>query len=304
MDRDRRPDDRRRTGAVVGMLLLASLTVITLDARPSGDSPVDPLRAGTSAVLGPMESGLSTVTAPVAAIPRYFGDVSALRERTDELEAENARLRSRLHTGDNSRNRVRELDRLLGISERGELSMVPARVVSFGPAQSFSRTATIDAGTRDGVRNDMTVVNGQGLVGRVLTAGRDTSTVLLVVDAKSVVGGRLGRSQELGFLTGDGRIGDDGRLSLELVDAVAKPRTGDTVVTWGSENDAPYVAGVPIGEVTQVRSSPRQLSQTAVVRPYVDFSSLDLVGVVVGTGQAKVEQRTIRAGSEVAGGPQ
>ncbi|MPZ95781.1 MAG: rod shape-determining protein MreC, partial [Propionibacteriales bacterium] len=95
--------------------------------------------------------------------------------------------------------------------------------------------------------------------------------------------GRLGSSLELGFLNGDGDIGYDGRLSLELVDDVREPGKGDTVVTWGSRDDAPYVAGVPIGTVTQVRSSPRQLSKTAVVEPFVDFSALDLVGVVVGT---------------------
>ena len=53
------------------------------------------------------------------------------------------------------------------------------------------------------------------------------------------------------------------------------------VVTWGSRNGAPYVAGIPIGEVTAVQSSPRQLSAQATIAPYVDFTSLDLVGVVV-----------------------
>ncbi len=53
------------------------------------------------------------------------------------------------------------------------------------------------------------------------------------------------------------------------------------MLTWGSGPGGPYVAGIPIGQVTAVRSRPRDQSQTAEVQPFVDFSALDLVGVVV-----------------------
>ena len=84
--------------------------------------------------------------------------------------------------------------------------------------------------------------------------------MLLVVDADSVVGGRLGSSMEVGFLRGRGGLGDDGRLDLDLVDDTGSPAEDDTVVTWGSEGGAPYVAGIPIGRVTAstaARARPR-----------------------------------------------
>jgi rod shape-determining protein MreC len=118
--------------------------------------------------------------------------------------------------------------------------------------------------------------------------------VLLIVDGKSTVGGRLGDSMELGFLDGDSDVSGAGRLRLSLVDHTVSPRVGDSVVTWGSEHGAPYVPGVPIGVVTGVRSSPAELTQTAEVKPYVDFSSLDAVAVVTGT---KHSQPTQHAGS-------
>jgi len=116
-----------------------------------------------------------------------------------------------------------------------------------------------------------------------VSAAAFTSTVLLIIDADSVVGGRLASSLELGFLDGDGSLSADATLSMSLVDKDAVPQTGDTVVSWGSRNDAPYVPAVPIGRVLSVQRSPRELSATATVQPYVDFSSLDIVGVVVGT---------------------
>ncbi len=106
----------------------------------------------------------------------------------------------------------------------------------------------------------MTVLNNDGLVGRVVRADRSTATVLLLVDQDSVVGGRLGSSMEVGSLDGRGSVGDDARLDLDLVDAGASAAEGDAVVTWGSKNGAPYVAGVPIGRVDSVSQPPRASS--------------------------------------------
>ena len=121
-------------------------------------------------------------------------------------------------------------------------------------------------------------------VGGVVSAGRTSATVLLIIDPDSTVGARVGDTMDMGFLRGRGVVGDEGRLDLELVDRTAVPARDDAVVTWGSDGGAPYVSGVPIGRVTKVYSSLRETSQRVVVDPYVDFGALDVVGVVVPTG--------------------
>ncbi|RYU13088.1 rod shape-determining protein MreC [Nocardioides iriomotensis] len=274
------PQQRPRR-AVVVLLLLAGLTVITLDARGGDDSPVDPLRSAVGAVVGPVETGTSAVLRPVIGVPGFFRTTGGLRDEVARLEAENAQLRGRLATSEVDRNRAAELDGLLAGAKDTGYAVVPARVVAMGPAQSFSRAVTIDAGTSSGISPDMTVINNDGLVGRVIRAERSTATVLLVVDQESVVGGRIGSTMEVGFLRGRGEQGDDARLDLDLADQSVTPARRDVLVTWGSRNGAPYVAGIPIGRVTDVRSSPGSLSAQAVIKPFVDFTSLDLVGVVV-----------------------
>jgi rod shape-determining protein MreC len=72
-----------------------------------------------------------------------------------------------------------------------------------------------------------------------------------------------------------------GLLTLDLVDQSTTPLKGDTVITWGDGRAAPYVSGLPIGEVTDSFESVRDSSQTVRIKPYVDFGSLDVVGVVV-----------------------
>jgi rod shape-determining protein MreC len=289
-----RDQHQRPSRGLLVLLLLASFTFITLDVRGGEDSPVDPLRSVAGAVFGPVEEVTASVARPFAAIPEFFTTNGTLRAEVEQLRAENAGLRGQLATSDVARNRAAELDGLLRTAGDTGYALVPARVVAVGPAQSFSRTVTIDAGTSSGVRADMTVLNDRGLVGRVIRADRTTATVLLVVDRESVVGGRLGSNMEVGFLRGRGDLGESGRLDLDLVDNAVTPTRDDVLVTWGSENGAPYVAGIPIGRVTSVFSSPRQLSKRAVIEPFADFSSLDLVGVVV-RGDTKGDRAVINA---------
>lgn len=276
------------------LLLLACFTLITLDVRGGDDSPVEPLRSAAGALFGPVEEATATVVRPFRAVPEFFRTTGSLRDDLDRVEAENSSLRGELATTVVDRNRAAELDGLLQGADNTGYALVPTRVIAMGPAQSFSRTVTIDAGTTSGVYADMTVLNNDGLVGRVIRADRGTATVLLIVDAESVVGGRLGSSMEVGFLRGRGAMGDDGRLALDLIDNAVTPAKDDILVTWGSKNGAPYVASVPIGRVTSVYSSPRQLSKQAVIEPLVDFSSLDLVGVVV-SADAKSDRAIINA---------
>ena len=292
---------RRPSRAVLVLLLLASFTLITLDARGGDDSPLDPLRSAVGTVLGPVENGTAAAVRPFKAVPEFFHTTGGLRDDVARLEAENSQLKGQLAGTSVERNRAAELDGLLATSKTTGYALVPARVVAMGPAQSFSRTVTIDAGTTSGITADMTVLNNDGLVGRVVRADRSTATVLLLVDQDSVVGGRLGSSMEVGFLRGRGAVGDDARLDLDLVDANASATEDDVLVTWGSRNGAPYVAGVPIGRVAAVSSTPRQQSTQAVIEPYVDFTALDLVGVVVDR-DTKSDRAVIRAGRAETGG--
>ena len=277
---------RQRSGTstrvVVGVVLAASVAVVTVDAAGGDDgSPVDPLRSAVAGVVGPVEATTARATRPLGAALAYFSSNRDLREEVATLSAQNSQLRSQAEQVPLDRNRLAELDGLTRTANETGYALVAARVVGMGPMQSFSRTVTIDAGTSSGLRRDMTVLNNDGLVGRVTSVTRSTATVLLIVDTDSVVGGRLGSNLEIGFLRGRGVTTERGRLDLDLVDNSVTPGQGDVVVTWGSQGGKPYVAGIPIGTVESVYSTPRELAKRAVIDPYVDFTSLDVVGVVV-----------------------
>lgn len=292
-------DQQRPSRSLLVALGLASATLMTLDLTAGGRA-LEPVRGVVADVVGPAQAGGSALVRPVLGLPDLLRTHSSLRSEVAELEEENTALRAELGSAAFQANRLAAYDDLTAAAKDLGYSLVPSRVVGWGPAQSFTDTVTIDAGTAAGVQPDMTVVSGAGLVGRVVSAGRTTATVLLITDPASTVGARVGDTMDMGFLRGRGVIGDEGRLDLELVDRTAVPARADSIVTWGSDGGAPYVSGVPIGRVTQVFSSLRETSQRVVVDPYVDFGSLDVVGVVVPTGTTS-DRAVIGADGELGG---
>lgn len=260
---------------MLAVLILVSLTLITVDVRGGDDGPMAGLRSFAGSVFGPVQQAAAVVVSPVQDFVERVSEGD--QERLDRLERENAELLTQLRTTELARARAQELDDLLRVAGIGQYTIVPAQVIAIGAAQDFAWAVTIDAGSRDGITADMTVLNGDGLVGRVKTVSLTTATVLLAIDPTSSVGARLEETLELGVATGRG----DEPMELQVLDPQTPLAEGDRIVTFGSAGGTPFVPGVPIGTVRAVSSTPGSLVRVAAVEPFVNFSALDLVGVVV-----------------------
>lgn len=269
--------DTRESRLLLVLLIAIAFALITVDIRGGEESPVDGARRAAATVFGPVENGVAAAVDPVGNAIGAVRDSGTRHNRIAELEQQNTALKTRLGSDDRNRNRVRELDRMLKKSAAGQYGIKGAEVIAIGAAQGFSWTVTIDAGSNDGIKRDMTVINGDGLVGRVTTVGPDTATVLLANDPDFTVGTRMEKTDELGFATGQGSR----PLSVQFLNGKAKVKKGDRLVTFGSSKDKPFVPGVPVGEVVRVDPSGGGLTRTVYVRPYVGFTKLDIVGVVV-----------------------
>ncbi len=271
--------DNRRTRLVLGVLLLVALALITLDFRDGGASPARNVGAD---IFGPIERVTDDITNPVSSLFDSITGGPSAQGTIANLQRENDQLRSELSAAQLSKSESRQLSQLLRI-DAGAYRIVGATVIAAGG--DYSDTVTLNAGSSDGIKPDETVLNGSGFVGTVTQVSLDTCTVVLASDASSVVGVQIvgsGVTGEIGQVTGTGKsMSASGMLRLTLFDANAVLQPGQEVVTYASVNDRPYVPGVPVGTVVSVSSSAGGLEQTALVRPFVTFTSLGVVGVVV-----------------------
>jgi rod shape-determining protein MreC len=294
---------RGQRRAVV-LLLLVCAVLITVDHR--GDT-LTGARSAARSVVDPMQRGVAAAVAPVG---RFFGGLDDLRDsrgRIDELERQNGELRRRLREGELTASRAEQLRRLSLLAGQGQFPVVPATVTGFGPSLGFEWTVTVDAGSRDGVRPDQTVVAAEGLVGRVKRVTAGSAVIVLAIDPDSSAGVRIAGGGQLGVASGNGL----GPLTFTPLDPQTQVKIGDRLVT-GPYGGSTYAPGIPVGEVTAVSGDPGAPAREATVRPYVGFAALDLVGVVLASPRTDPRDRllptpaaspTPTAGTGVGGAP-
>ena len=271
---------RRNTKQRVALaaLLAATATIVTLDFRQNPGGPIRRIQDLAVSVVAPLQDGLSRVFRPV-------GDFLSGLSQIGDLRKDNARLERELDELRAEQRRVpeilRENERLNELLKQKDWTKGPslgARVIGVGPSNQ-EWTAFLDKGSSDGLKEGMAVVSSEGLVGRIVLVDNSYSKVLMVIDPQHTVGARLTNSSETGMISG--RSGSD--LRFDLIDLTTKVEQGETVVTSGYDKGI-YPPGIPIGRVSTVSKARHGLSQTASVKPFVDFTRLDSVLVLLDSG--------------------
>jgi rod shape-determining protein MreC len=264
--------DTRRTRLVLGVLIVAALVLITASYQRAASPVLSGLRKVSSTVFGGAESATSSASHLVSG-SGGSAQVQALQRQVVQLRAELSR--EQLSSADYA-----QLRRLLALAGKGGYRIVAASVVARG--QGYQQTVTLDAGSSDGVRARETVLNGQGLVGEVISVSPSSCTVLLATDLSAQIGVKLAPRGQLGWVVGTGKTpAGAGRLRLQILNAATVLRPGQQLVTSASVKDRPFVPGVPVGVVSAVQNSAGALTARAQVQPYVNFGTLGIVGIVV-----------------------
>lgn len=268
-----------RSRLLLIILIVTSLFLITLDLR--GVKILDGVRSGTQNVLSPFQKAGSTVVSPFR---EFLGDVTHLgrtRNEIEKLKADNARLRSKLLERKSADAQLSQLKSVLDLAGRASYKVLAARVISHGSSTSFTQTITIDAGTSSGVRQNMTVISGEGLVGVVKESYSDSALIMLATDPDFKVGVRIAGTQQIGILSGSGSK----RAELQLLDNQKIVKVGDVLLARGSTNNRPFVPGIPVGVISAVDNSAGSIAQSATVMLYPNFSALGVVSVVLSAGK-------------------
>jgi rod shape-determining protein MreC len=263
--------EARRTRAVLIALLVASIALITIDFHGGGDSGAHGIGGR---IFGPVERLAGDVTGVFKG--GDGGEIASLQKQNDQLRAQLAQAQ----TNDADARQAAGLLRLSTSTSTAKYKIVAGTVIAAGG--SYSDTVTINAGSADGIATDETVLNGDGLVGTVVSVTPATATVQLASDAGATVGVRMNGTGQIGALTGSAdSLSGSAPLKLTLFNANATLKAGQTLVTFGSVGGRPYVAGIPVGTVETVTTQPGALTPTALVKPFADFTGLGVVGVVV-----------------------
>jgi rod shape-determining protein MreC len=264
---------------VLVLLVLSAVTLITLDQRGAGSGLMGSARDGARDAIAPVQTAVDDAFRPVGDWWSGVSDGAGLKSENARLRKQLADARSRALAAAPALRENEELKLLTQLPFVGGIPTVATQIVSASPG-NFISSVELDKGTDAGIAVGNPVVAGQGLVGRITSASKKRSTVLLLTDPASEVGVRLETSAETGVAKG--RAGSN-LLTLDFVNPDVTVTRGEVVSTAGLQN-AVFPPGLPVARVVSVEKSAGDLDQKIALRPLVNVGRLEFLDVLMWTG--------------------
>jgi rod shape-determining protein MreC len=276
-------DIRDRAGylfiaVTVGQILLVSAQVNTKSGVPV-------IEKVTFGIFSEVQRGLSGGFTGIRNVWTGYVGLRHLKVENDALKRDLASAQVAVQEQRALADRSRSLEHLLELREQLALKTMAAEIIGAAASPDF-RTLTIDRGTRDGLRSDMSVIAPAGIVGRVVVPSLRSAKVQLLVDRNAAAGAIIERTRAQGVVVGGG----DDRLRLEYVSEVFDVVAGDVVVTSGI--DGIYPKGFIIGRIESVERTGGSYKRITI-KPAVDFTSLEEVLVVLTPTPARAAAESV-----------
>ena len=246
------------------IFILAGVLLLTVSfVRPGVFGGV---RSTVSDALTPALILLSEPFRQVASFTSNVTGLSEMRAENTQLRSENARLREWYQTALMLDAENQSLHSLLNVKPDPTHRFITARVIA-DSGNAFVKSAIAAAGQDDMVQKGQAVLSGDGLVGRIIEAGRSSSRILLLTDVNSRVPVLLEGSRQKAILMGT----NDDMPALKYLPADIEVKAGTRIITSG--NGGMFMPGLPIGIVVMKDGLP-------YVKPYADISRITHVRIV------------------------
>jgi len=266
----------RRTVTLLVVLCLGHVLLISAQV---------PVKSGSTALhgaaFGTMARFQRTITAITDGIGGLWSHYAGLRNASrenDQLRQQVLDLEGQLAAERARGAKITSLEEALALQKTIVAPTAAARVIAGNPIPGVM-TVSLDRGTADGVKPNMSVINGRGVIGRVIASpSRSACAVQLLIDRTAAAGATLEGSGTNGLVAGGFT---DGYLRMTLVSSAVTIAIGEKVLTSGQ--DGMYPSGFTIGHVVQINGTGK--NREIVVEPAVDFARLDVVLIVLATPQ-------------------
>lgn len=260
------------------LIVLTAVCLIFISTSFFTDRLVAPLRSAISMVVVPLQKGMNNLGlwtydkyTTLQEISVVLDENKELKSKVDDLTEENNQLRQDTY----ELSRLRELYQL--DEKYTGYTKVGARIIEV-TADNWSKAFKVDKGSDDGIKKDMNVIAGGGLVGIVTEVGKNYSIIKTIIEDNNSVSGMLIDTNETCIVEGDIEQSDSGLVKLTHFKSDMTVRDGDKIVT--SNISDKYLQGILIGYVKDVKLDSNNLTQSGYIVPAVDFNNLQEVLVI------------------------
>lgn len=265
----------KKKAGIIGIAITIIILVILVFLSNVKSGSLSYIENVFSSLVMPLQNGYTYLKNKISGNSNFFSNMEELKKENENLKKENSELAQSLRELEIIKAERETLKEYLGLTEKyANYKTIPGYVIS-RDISNYSSTFVINIGKKDGIKENMTVIADQGLVGYVISTTDRTAKVQTIIDPASAVTANLVHSEESIICKGSL---NDRMLKGTYIPTNADISEGDKLETSGMGGI--YPKGISIGEVKSVENTLNVLDRYAWIKPLVDFEKLETVLVI------------------------
>lgn len=261
-------------------IIVLSVVFLGIIIYSAGKEDKGIVSSGVATVINPIQKVIYSVNDSIKDTVDYFLNFKTVKEENINLTKENIELKNKLleyQTLKDENERLREIVNFK--KNNNSYNYIGTEIIGYS-GESFDSGYIVDKGENDGIKKDMIVISNEGLVGKVTSTGSNWSIIQSLINENIAVSVMVNNTRETsGILKGYPKNNKEHLTEVTNLSIDSEVKEGDVIVTSGLGKI--YPKEIRIGEVISVETDEIKVMKTAIVKPYVDFTNLEELFIVV-----------------------
>lgn len=268
--------EKDRKGGIIGIIITIIILILLVVFTNTGSENISIIENIANTVVVPIENGLTYLKNKLNNNDKFFENINELKTENDQLKQKNSELEQALREFEIMKNENEQLKQQLNLAEKyGEYTTVPGTIIS-RDISNYSKTVIINVGSDNGIKENMTVIADEGLVGYVASVTANTAKIQTIVDSASATSCLASTTRD--SMVCKGTVENKSILKADYIANGANIIQGDSVETSGLGGI--YIKGIHVGKIKKSIEGTNKTDSYALIEAAVDFEKLETVLVI------------------------
>ena len=268
--------NKNKKSTVIGIVITILILIFLVTISNTKIEKISQIGNPFTNFVNVIQNGMVYLKNKIARNDSFFINVEEMKSENEKLKNENSELEKSLRELEIVKAENATLREYVNLKEKyTEYTTHPANVIQ-SDISNYSKIIMINAGKKDGIDVNMTVISDKGLVGHVISVTDNTAKVQTIIDTSSSVTSTISTTRD--SIITRGVIDSNKELKATFIPTDANVLEGDTVETSGIGGI--YPKGIHIGTIKKVVDTKNITNRYAIIETAVDFSRLETVLVI------------------------
>lgn len=267
---------RKKKTGIIGIIITIIILIFLVVITNTDIAKMSYVENIVSTLVMPIQNGLTYLKGKLTGNDSFFQDINNLKEENENLKKKNSELEQSLREYEIVKSENDTLKEYMNLKDKyKDYTTMPAYVIN-KDISNYSNTVVINVGEKDGIKENMTVIADEGLVGHVISVTDHTAKVQTIIDTATAVTSTISTTKDTIIV--QGTLENSGELKATYIPTDATVLQGDNVETSGLGGI--YPKGIHIGTIKEVYNTKNPTDRYATVETAVDFSKLATVLII------------------------